>query len=121
MPHPLTPPNAPQAIHGKAIDEACEDDRVWFEQNENRQFRLREVVPFEFNGPMDEVPTGFRWRVLIAQASEGIRFRMPVALTVLLPTDGATDENLAKLFSQVAPPKIKKLLKKAKKTKGAKK
>jgi hypothetical protein len=41
----------PHAIHSSSIDRACEDNRIWFERNPNRLFRLREAVPFEFNGP----------------------------------------------------------------------
>ena len=45
--------NPPQAIHSKAIDLACEGDRVWFEQNPDRLHRLRDMIPFEDNAPME--------------------------------------------------------------------
>jgi hypothetical protein len=40
--------DVPDAIHGKAVDLACEDDRLWFDWNSDREYRLREVVPDEF-------------------------------------------------------------------------
>src|SRR4051794_14809898 len=113
-------PNPPDAIHGKAIDLACEDDRVWFEQNQERGYRLREVEPFEFNGPIGDAPAGMTRRVLVAQAEAGVRFRTPVGLPASLPTEGASDAHLAQIFDQVASPEIKRALELAKHLKGKK-
>ena len=94
--------NPPDAIHGNAIDLACEGDRVWFEQNPDRQHRLRDMMPFENNGPMELPPYGMTWKILVTQIKSGMRFRMPVAMSEDLPTDG-NDESLA-------PPKAKTLI-----------
>ena len=93
----------PDAIHGKAIDKACEDDRIWFEQNVGKRFRLREVVPFEFNGPMGNPPRGMRWRAIIVQLELGVRIRQPIGLPLEAPNEGASQEQLEKLFIKVVP------------------
>ena len=80
--------NPPDAIHGNAIDLACEGDRVWFEQNPDRQHRLRDMMPFENNGPMELPPYGMTWKILVTQIKSGMRFRMLVAMSEDLPTDG---------------------------------
>jgi hypothetical protein len=40
----------PDAIHGDSVNLACEDDRLWFAWNSDRDYRLREVVLGEFAG-----------------------------------------------------------------------
>lgn len=45
------PDHCPTAQHWRSIDAACVDDRTWFEQHPERSLRIRELVPFEFNGP----------------------------------------------------------------------
>ena len=111
-----TPP--PDAIHGKAIDKACEDDRIWFERNVGQRFRLREVVPFEFNGPMGDPPKGMNWRAIIGQLEPGVRMRQPIGLPLEAPNEGASQEQLEKLFIKVVPEefreKIQLALQKAK-------
>ena len=104
--------NPPDAIHGNAIELACEGDRVWFEQNPDRHHRLRDMIPFENNGPMELPPYGMTWKILVTQIKSGMRFRMPVAMSEDLPTDG-NDESFAEIFKKVAPSGIKKILKKA--------
>jgi hypothetical protein len=108
-------PNPPYAIHGKAIDEASEGDRIWFEQNPGRRYRLRNFIQFENNGPHELPPFGTTWRVVVTLIREGVRFRMPVALPADLPNEGATDEHLAAIVDQAAPPDFKKVLKAARK------
>jgi hypothetical protein len=105
-------PNAPRAIHSKAIDLACEGDRVWFEQNPDRLYRLRDAVPFENNGPLELPPYGMAWRIIVTQIRDGARFRMLVALPESLQTTGLDDKPLATLFKQ-AWPDAKKVLKAA--------
>ena len=56
--------NPPQVIDSKAIDLACEGDRGWFEQNPDRLHRLRDMIPFEDNTPMELPPDGMTWKVL---------------------------------------------------------
>lgn len=97
----------PHAIHGKAIDLACEGDRVWFEQNPDRVHRLRDVIPFENNGPLELPPYSMTWKVLVTQIKTGTRFRMLVALPEDLPNDSFNDEHLAEIFKKVAPPEVK--------------
>ena len=45
--------NPPTAIHAKAVDLASEGDRIWFEQNPDRQHRLRDVVVFNDPVPVE--------------------------------------------------------------------
>lgn len=92
------------AIHGKAIDRACNDDRLWFEANAEREFRLRDPVPFEFNGPVETPPKGSTWRVLVKQVKLGVRLRLPVALPIEAHTQGAEDRHLRPLYKQLVGP-----------------
>jgi hypothetical protein len=89
--------------HQQAVALATEADRVWFEQNAGREFRLRDPMALEFNGPLGAPGRGFTWRVLVARLKDGARLRFPVSLTVDLHNDGAKDGHLAILFEQVAP------------------
>jgi hypothetical protein len=103
----------PDAIHGKAIDLACEDDRLWFDWNSDREYRLREVLPHEFDG-QGTPPQGLTWRVLVVQISNEIRVRTPAALPSELATMGADDDYLAEIFKQVAPENVQKVAQAAK-------
>ena len=53
----------PDAIHGGAVNLACEDDRLWFDWNSDRDYRFREVVLGEF-AELGPLPHGMVWRVL---------------------------------------------------------
>ncbi len=106
-------PNPPDAIHGKAIDLARERDHVWFEQNPERLHRLRDMIPFENNGPMDLPPYGMTWRVIVTQIKSGIRLKLPVPLPEDLANEHVDDEHIAEIFKKVAPPHAKKILKAA--------
>ena len=68
--------NPPTAIHAKAVDLASEGDRIWFEQNPDRQHRLRDVIPFENDGPIELPPYGMIWKVLVTQIKIETRFRI---------------------------------------------
>jgi hypothetical protein len=103
----------PDAIHGKSIDLASEGDRVWFEENPGRRHRLRDMIPFENNGPMELPPFGMTWRVVVTEIKTGVRFRLPVALPAELPNEGADDSHHSELLQKVAPPDAKKILKAA--------
>jgi hypothetical protein len=107
--------NPPDAIHGKSIDEASEGDRIWFEQNPHRRYRIRDLIQFENNGPMELPPFGMTWRVVVTEIKKGVRFRMPVGLPAELPNEGADDAQLAALLDELAPPDFKKVLKAARK------
>ena len=106
-------PNPPHAIHGKAIDLACDGDRIWFEQNPDRLHRLRDMIPFENNGPMELPPYRMTWRIIVTQIKSGMRFRLPVLLPEDLQNEGVDDKHIAELFKTVAPPDAKKILKAA--------
>lgn len=93
----------PIALHGKVIEQVCENDRVWFEQHPCRAFRIRDAVPFEFNAPMATPRVGQTWRTLVARLADGVRMRSPVGLPVEAINEGAADEHLRRLFYPVAP------------------
>ena len=82
--------NPSDAIHRKAIDEASEGDRVWFEQNRGRKYRMRDLVQFENNRPMELPPFGMTWRVVVTEIKEGTRFRLPSPFRQKSPTRGRT-------------------------------
>ena len=87
--------NPPNAIHGKAIDLASEGDRVWFEQNPDRLLRLRDMTPFENNGPMELPPHGMTWQVIVLQIKRGMRYRLLLALPEDPANEDADDERHA--------------------------
>lgn len=103
----------PDAIHGKAIDLATEGDRVWFEQNPDRLHRLRDVMPFENNGPVELPPDGMTWKVIVTQIKSGMRFRMLVEMPDDLPNEGVDDKHLTEIIKKAAPPEFKRILKAA--------
>ncbi len=107
--------NPSDAIYRKAIDEASEGDRVWFEQNRGRKYRMRDLVQFENNRPMELPPFGMTWRVVVTEIKEGTRFRVALALPAEIPNEGTNDAQLAALVDQVAPADFKKVLKAARK------
>jgi hypothetical protein len=96
-------PTPAEAIHGKAIDRACESDRAWFEANPNRLFRLRDMMPYESNGPIEAPPDGMSRRTLVVQVERGMRLRMIVSVP--------DDQQLASIFMPLAPKPFRKLLK----------
>jgi hypothetical protein len=106
-------PNPPHAIHSKAIDFAREGDRIWFERNPRRLHRLRDLIPFENNGPMELPPYGMTWRVIVTQINSGMRFKLPVALPEDLPNEGFDDKRIAEIFKKVATPEATNMLKAA--------
>jgi hypothetical protein len=86
------------AIHRKQIVRAVDDDHNWFENNPERRFRLRKLIPFEFNSPTSRLADGWSWRVLVDQNLAGARVRIPVWVPVLLPHEGAEDEHLTAIY-----------------------
>ena len=100
--------NPPTAIHAKAVDLASEGDRIWFEQNPDRQHRLRDVIPLENDGPIWVI-----WKVLVTQIKIGTRFRMLIVMPENLANEVVDDKQLAEIFKKVAPPWVKKILKAA--------
>ena len=102
--------NPPTAIHAKAVDLASEGDRIWFEQNPDRQHRLRDVIPFENDGPIELPPYGMIWKVLVTQIKIGTRFRMLIVMPENLANEVVDDKQLAEIFKKVAPPWVKKIL-----------
>ena len=103
------------AIHGKAIDGASENDRVWFEQNPDRVHRLRDMIPFENNGPIELPPYGMAWKIIVTQVKSGMRFRALVVLPEEWTNEGFDDRGIAEIFKKVAPFEAQKILKAVKK------
>jgi hypothetical protein len=102
----------PDAIHTNAGDLACEDDRIWFDRNSSRDYRLREIVPHELDG-LSAPPQGTVWKVLVAQINHEIRVRTPVAHSLEF-TDDADDDYLGQIFKITAPKNVLKVAKAAK-------
>ena len=90
------------ALHRKAIIHALQDDRLWFEGNPERRFRLRKLIAYEFNGPTSPLSDGWTWRVLVDRKLEDARVRIPVWVPVLLPNEGAEDGHLATIYKQLS-------------------
>jgi hypothetical protein len=105
----------PDAIHRKAIDAACDGDRAWFENHPQRNFRLRDMVPYENNGPIEEPPPGMSWRAIVIQIEKGARFRTFLAVSSDLQNDGAGDGQLRRLFEQSSPREMLQVVRKARK------
>jgi hypothetical protein len=105
--------------HGNAVDVACEDDRLWFDWNSNRDYRLREVLPDEF-AKLGVLPHGMAWRVLVIQINREVRVRTPIAHPIEIPTEGADDDYLAQIFKQAAPESVQKIARAAKRRTGNK-
>ena len=103
--------NPPEAIHGKAIDRACKSDRDWFEANPNRLFRLRDMMSYEINGPIEAPPDGMSWRTLTVQVQPGMRLRLVLSVPAELENDDADDHQLVSMFTSVAPRSFRKMLK----------
>ena len=97
----------PDAV-GNAIDLACNDDRLWFDWNSNRDYRLRAVVPDEF-AKLGALPHGMVWRVLVIQINREVRVRTPISHPIDLPIEGADDDYLAQIFKQAAPENVQKV------------
>lgn len=89
---------APIAIHSKAIEKACEDDRAWFESNPEKTYRIRDMVPFEANQALGPAPSGSSWRTVVALLGEGVRARTFVTLPIAMRNEGASQKNLADLW-----------------------
>jgi hypothetical protein len=99
------------AIHGKAIDRACESDREWFEANPNRLFRLRDMMPYEINGPIEAPPDGMSWRTLTVQVKPGMRLKLLLSVPAESHNEDPDDQQLASIFMSLAPKPFRKLLK----------
>jgi hypothetical protein len=109
----------PDAIHGDAVNLACEDDRLWFDWNSDRDYRLREVVLGEF-AELGPLPHGMAWRVLVVQINHEVRVRTPVGHPVNLPIESADDDYLVEIFKQSAPENVQKMARAAKRRKQTK-
>ena len=107
----MSNPEFAQAIHSKAIDSACDDDRTWFEQNPGRLFRIRPPMPYEFNGPLPDPPGGLRDWVAVAEINPGFRLRTLFASTEEID-EHAGDAHIAKLVLPLFPQPFRKTLKK---------
>jgi hypothetical protein len=104
-------PNPVDAIHSKAIDRACKSDRDWFEANPNRLFRLRDMMPYESNGPIEVPPDGMSWRTLTVQVEPGMRLRLVLSVPAEIHNEDSNDQQLASIFMALAPKPFRKLLK----------
>lgn len=107
--------DTPIAIHSKAIDQACDDDRAWFKKNPERRYRLRAPVAFEFNRQLGVAEQGLKWMVLVARATEIFRLRHPICVSAALQTEDASEVLLAQMFQRVTPPELKAAFARAKK------
>ena len=66
---------------------AKENDRQYFVGHFGRRFRVRDMMPFEFDGPVERA-FGIPRRVIVAQIVPGVRKRVLVQ-SVLFDREGA--------------------------------
>lgn len=83
-------------------------DRVWFERNRSRTYRIRPICSGERFAPpwMDEphAPPGFFFDVLVKQIKPGIRLRIPVIHSERIDKKlSRDDEYLDWLFYELRP------------------
>lgn len=93
-------------LHQKAVEAASEGDRIWFEQNPDRSYRLRDPLPMEMNGPLPDVPLGYDVRIVVSQITSGVRTRTVIGLRADVPNEGAEDHHIAELFRRYAPEQV---------------
>jgi hypothetical protein len=101
--------NAPRALHSKAIERACNLDRAWFACHPDRQFRLRDVMPFEFNARLEELPDGLTWRTLVVGYRTAPLRRLQLAMTNDPPCEAYSEDDLAEIFQTCAPEQLRAL------------
>ena len=104
-------PNPADPIFREAVDRASESDRIWFELNPSRLFRIRDVMPYEDIGPTIAPPDGTGWRTLTVQLEPGSRLRAILAVPAELDNEDADDQQLAAIFMALAPEPFRKLVK----------
>ncbi|PVB33000.1 hypothetical protein [Mycobacteroides abscessus] len=76
------------------VEQAAEEDRVWFEKHPFSRVRLREGLPHEFDADLgEEVPNGYRIAVAVEQLEPGARHRNPLAFVRLLPSHHALTQD----------------------------
>jgi hypothetical protein len=97
-------------IHGKEIDKVTEDDRLWFESNPDRNFRLRHTARFELNGREPFPVENENTYTLVAQAIPGSRFRICIAAFLVMPVEKIAEQELRALFEDIAPKEIQELI-----------
>ena len=85
------------------IEDACDDDRAFFELNPKRSHRVRRAYTSEEDqfrvlavacgqGPM-EVPTGLLLCVAVRQIGPGVRYRSPYFGWMSIPADELAQES----------------------------
>ena len=75
-------PSKPPTINAYLEDDASDDDRLWFEDNPGRNYRLRPRKSGELGDESHEHTT-----VLVAQYAPGVRLRRLVRTVGPLPVD----------------------------------
>ena len=93
------------ALHSAALDRASDDDRIWFEQHPSRNYRLREMIPFESNDPLWTPPKGSAWLTVTRQIEPGVRLRTFIhgPRFMLDAPEADDDEKLSELFKWAMP------------------
>lgn len=74
-----------------ATDAACEGDRLWFDENPDRRFRVRPSTPDEFPG-IDLGDT----RVCVWRVRAGLRVRLPFHANGVLSDNDATGAEIVR-------------------------
>jgi hypothetical protein len=92
---------------GPGVEKASKDDAAWFEAHPNRQLRLRDRIPGEYEpaASLDDLvpPPGTTPRTLVLQLQPGVRGRYPVAIFPHVKNDEMTDAQLFAFFKEVIP------------------
>lgn len=100
----------PYLLHGKAVDDASDSDKAWFEAHPDREFRFRHSLPFEFNEKNPIQPEGWINCTLVVQLIRGLRQRHHVPTPIDTPISTLDDAFLEKMFNAVAPEELQLLL-----------
>jgi hypothetical protein len=104
---------------GPGVDAASRDDAAWFEAYPERNLRLRNRIPGEYEqfdaGMLP--PPGMTARTLVIQAQPGVRVRQPVAIFSDIHNDDVTDAQLFAFFKENYPAESQALISKMRKIK----
>lgn len=75
---------APPVIKSNLLEAAAENDRLWFENNVGRNYRIRMPIGGEREFLPEKDP-GNSWIMIVRQIRPGVRFKVVLEVTGSLP------------------------------------
>lgn len=110
--------DAPEPMAGPGVEAASRDDAAWFAANPDRQLRLRDRIPGEYEAhQIDLPPPGLVPRTLVVEAQPGVRLRQPVTVFAQVRNDQVTDADLFAYFQETANLEMRQMVAKLRKAK----